>query len=263
VNLSILYPPFEQFPHRTIKFVLGALYLGVLARSVIRRQRAPEVLLGLWSVALLLPTIPRFNFVNDRYLYLPIVGIGALLSSLVFSSWRSASEGMAWRVVSLCVGIVIAALTFAQSKIWQDSLTLWTATVRQVPEAQLALTNLGVAQMEFGRPFDAEQSFETATRVPSQQSARPYINLAAIYMARNQPIFAQRILVDGLPFAYVPEERFAVKYATGMAQLQMEQRSAARSTFSELLQDMKGSSSNAYNLRLEQRVRDSLSAIDR
>ena len=263
LNLSILYAPFQQFPHRTINFVLGGLYLGVLARSVIRRERAPEVFLGLWSLALLLPTIPRFNFVNDRYLYLPIVGIGGFLSSLVLSSWRSARESLAWRVIGVCVGIVIAALTFAQSKIWEDSLTLWTATVRHVPQMQLALTSLGVAQLEAGRPTEAEQSFVKATKVASQESARPYIDLAAIYMARHQPMDAQRILLEGLPFAYLPEERFAVKYSTGLVQLQLKQRSAAARTFSELLQEMKNWSSNAYNLRLEQQVRDMLSAVDR
>jgi hypothetical protein len=262
LNLSVLYSPFQQFPHRTITFVVGGLYLGVLARSVIRREHAPEVFLGLWSVALLLPTIPRFNFVNDRYLYLPIVGIGGFLSSVVPSSWRSAREGPAWRVVGVCVGIVIAGITFAQSKIWEDSLTLWTATVRHVPQMQLALTSLGVAQMEAGRPTDAEQSFVKATKVAAQESARPYINLAAIYMARHQPMDAQRILLEGLPFAYVPEERFAVKYSIGLVQLQLKQRSAAARTFSELLEEMKASS-NAYNLRLEQQVRDMLSAVDR
>jgi len=262
VNLSILYPPYEQFPHRMIAFVLGGLFLGVLARSVIKRERAPEVLLGLLSVALLLPTIPRFNFVNDRYLYLPIVGIVGLLSTLVSSSWRSTRGSLAWRVVGLCAGIVIAALTFAQSKIWQDSLTLWTATVRHVPESQMALTNLGAAQLELGRTVDAEQTFVAATRVPAQQSARPYINLAAIYMSRNQPRDAQRILLNGLSFAYLPEEQFGVKYAVGLAQLQMGERSAARKTLSELEQEMKGWSSNAYNLRLVQRVRETLSAIN-
>jgi hypothetical protein len=263
LNLSIIYPPFAQFPHRMINFVLGGLYLGVLARSVMRRERAPEVLLGLWSVALLLPTMPRFNFVNDRYLYLPIVGIGGFLSSLVWSSWTSARGRLLWRVVGLCVGIVIAALTFAQSKIWKDSLTLWTAAVQHVPQAQLALTNLGVAQLEDGRTLDAEQSFLKATKVASQQSALPYINLAAIYLARNHAIDAQEILLDGQWFAYVPEERFSLKYATGVAQLQMGHRSEARGTFSELLQEIKGWSSNAYNLRLEERVRDTLSTIDR
>ena len=263
LNLSIIYLPFEQFPHRTINLVLGGLYLGVLARSVIRRERAPEVLLGLWSVALLLPTIPRFNFVNDRYLYLPIVGIVGFLSSLVLSLWRSARESPAWRVVGPCVGIVIAALTFTQSKIWHDSVTLWTDTVRHVPDVQLALTNLGVAQLENGQQIDAEQSFLKATKVASQQSARPYINLAGIYLARNHPQDAQRILLDGQPFAYVPEERFSLKYATGLAQFQMGHRSEARRTLSELLQEMKDWSANAYNLRLEQRVRDVLSTIDR
>jgi hypothetical protein len=263
LNLSIMYPPFQQFPHRMIKFVLGGLYLGVLARAVIKRERAPEVLLGLWSVALLLPTIPRFNFVNDRYLYLPIVGIVGVLSTLVLSSWRSARESLVWRVVGLCVGIVLASITFAQSRIWEDSLTLWTATVRHVPESQLALTNLGMAQLENGRPIDAEQTFVRATRVAPQQSARPYISLAAIYMDRKQPMEAQRILLDGLSFASMPEERFAAKYVIGMAQLQMEQRTAARRTFRELVQEMKGWSSNASNLPLEQQVRDTLSAIDR
>jgi len=179
------------------------------------------------------------------------------------SSWRSARESLAWRVIGVCVGIVIAALTFAQSKIWEDSLTLWTATVRHVPQMQLALTSLGVAQLEAGRPTEAEQSFVKATKVASQESARPYIDLAAIYMARHQPMDAQRILLEGLPFAYLPEERFAVKYSTGLVQLQLKQRSAAARTFSELLQEMKNWSSNAYNLRLEQQVRDMLSAVDR
>jgi hypothetical protein len=262
LNLSIIYAPFEETPNRLFKLVLGTAYLGLVARAVLKCRREPEVLLGLCSLALLAPTIPRFNYVNDRYLYLPIVGMCGVLIHLA-SAVRLPAGRLTWRIAGPCAGILLAAMSFAQSRIWQDSLALWSGTVRRVPQSQLALTNLGVAQHERGNAELAAQTWLKATTVKRQQNALPYINLAQIYLARREPAKVRRIVTQGLPFADAPEDQFALRFAVGRAQLQLGESAAARATFSGLLNDMKGASSNAYNLRLEQRVRQALSATNR
>jgi len=65
---------------------MGASYLALVVYAVLRRPTEPATLLGEWSIATLLPVlnlIPRNNFVNDRYMYLPIIGFTAVLRMLL------------------------------------------------------------------------------------------------------------------------------------------------------------------------------------
>src|SRR5262249_9677278 len=153
------------------------------------RRRDPQVFFGVWSLALLLPVlnvIPLRSFVNDRYMYLPIVGLTGFLGSLVMT-WRTVVPNRAWRIGGACVSVSLAAMTFAQSKIWHDSLALWTETVRRAPSAKIAWNNLGLVQLASGNTRAAEQSLLRAATALPHQNALPFVNLGDIYLDRTQP----------------------------------------------------------------------------
>jgi protein O-mannosyl-transferase len=268
-NLSIIYPSFAETRQSTLKLLIGAGYLALLARAALKRRSEPQILFGALSVALLLPVlnvIPRLNFVNDRYMYLPIIGVTGFLGSLV-AAGASAVPRVMWTAACACLALGMGGLSFSQSQIWHDSLLLWQDTVQRTPGAQVAWNNLGNAQRAHGNARGAEQSFLTAMQFRPHQNALAFVNLAGLYLDPGQPTFnpqkAYQILTSGLEFAAALNEQFALRFNIGVAQLRMNQPGAATTTFRALLADMEKASSDGYHRNLENQVRDVLSRIDR
>jgi hypothetical protein len=264
-RLSIFYPPFELTPHLWMEFAIGAAYLALVVLSFVRRRSELEILFGMWSIVLLLPVlnvIPRVNFVNDRYMYLPIIGVVGFLGSIagrVSPTVPSAVRKTAYIGGALC----LAYLGFMQSRIWQDSYHLWTDTVQKAPTALLAWNNLGVAQLKSGQVRDAEQSFLKATQFGL--NAQPLVNLASLYMDASQPTFdpprAYQVLTAGLQAAPGREEQYELRYNMGVALVRMDRQGAAVDTFRSLLADIEKASSRGLHINLEKQVRYALAQL--
>lgn len=104
-------------------------------------RRVPWLALGvLWLFVHLAPTngvVARYDLVNDRQLYLALLG-PALIAGVAVARLRVGRMGVAAALV-----VVLAAATAARNLDYASGLALWQATVRASPGSSRAWNNLG------------------------------------------------------------------------------------------------------------------------
>jgi hypothetical protein len=153
VHLSVCY----DVPVETTIWQLLALMVVVAALIWVCRNCGENVRLGAaWFAITLLPALGiRYlltdDYVHDRYLYLPSVGL-ALLASAGFSRLRLTSVKMP------AVGVVVLTFclgTTTDLRIWQNNETLFRRAVETAPQNPRAINNLADAYLNSHREAEA------------------------------------------------------------------------------------------------------------
>lgn len=146
--------------------LLLVLLLGILAYMRIRKDRR----ILFWIVCTLAPLLPVAQLIpfvaqmNDRYLYLPLLGIGGLVAvgidrvaTLERPAVRTALRaGVAGLLLSL------ALLSFRQTAIWKTDVDLWTYLIAHSPPTALYQWRLGEAYRFAGEPLPALAAYQQA-----------------------------------------------------------------------------------------------------
>lgn len=161
LDLSPIYElaePFAAVPHRFWAHVL-AVPAGLAAVAALGR-RWPAVTVATFSYVLLALPVSGLaqsggQLAADRYSYLPCVPF-ALLGAAAVARWRHALP-----VAALAV-LVLGVTTFGQTRVWRNSLTLWTHALRVQPDSPRAHYNLGVVLLRARDLAGAERHFRTA-----------------------------------------------------------------------------------------------------
>lgn len=137
-----------------------------IAAGVALLRRAPLVAFGiLWFFIWLAPTnslLPRLDLVNDRQLYLALIGpawLAALALAELSRRWRAA------RALAALLALALCAATAARNLVYWDEIRFWEDVTSKSPGNARALNNLGYAYVLAGRNADAESSFGRALSV--------------------------------------------------------------------------------------------------
>ena len=116
-------------------------------------------LLGLAPVSQI---IPLATLMNDRYLYFPMLGaawiVGGVLSRLN-EKFHQKRISPALMLVA-CILIPLALLSYQRSKVWQNSITLWSDVVKKLPTLKDPRGALAQAYLDAGREKDALTVYE-------------------------------------------------------------------------------------------------------
>jgi len=153
VHLSVIYDVAASVT------ILPLLLLIAVVASVgwLVRGSCANVRFGVaWFAIALAPAlairyITPSDFIHDRYLYLPSVGL-ALLAATWFSRIRVTRVG--W--VVLCIlALALGWQTRANLRIWQNDITLFTRALETAPSNLSAKNNLAYAYLNAHRPQDA------------------------------------------------------------------------------------------------------------
>lgn len=173
---------------------------AVLFRIAYRgRRRRPNTWLGaLLFLAFLLPTLgvvpfayQAYSTVADRYAYLALIGVGLVLSDAIEELEPRAAPLRVAAVLSL----VLAILSFRQSRYWSESSAFLRHTIEVNPTAGFAFNNLGDIELANGDLTAALADYKACVeREPTRTKA--YINLAEVYTALNQPAEAERAVAQ-------------------------------------------------------------------
>ncbi len=154
----------------------AAAAIAIPAALLVRARRAPGALVT-W-LAFLVTVAPvlgffqsGFQFVADRYSYLSCLPFAALLAGGTYRFLAgppgagSASQVRlrAFGVASLGLFAGLAALTFRQTGVWQDSFSFWRRVLERYPDDALSHYNLGYALESAGDLREAELEYERAT----------------------------------------------------------------------------------------------------
>jgi protein O-mannosyl-transferase len=116
--------------------------LAVPALWLLRKRRAVVFGAGWWLFALLpaAQIVPFPHWAADRYAYLALPGLAALVTALLLPSGQVPSRPR--RGIFGAAVVALACLSLAQLPMWRDSRALWSEHVRQNPGNRVALPNL-------------------------------------------------------------------------------------------------------------------------
>jgi tetratricopeptide (TPR) repeat protein len=163
---------------------LAALAIAAaIALGFATLRRAPWLGCGLlWFFLHLAPTnglVARYDLVNDRQLYLALVGpaliVGVVLAQL------AAPRGRAAAATALCAALGVA--TLVRNTDYASELALWQATVRASPDKSRPWNNLGWALQQTGDRDGARAAYVRALELdPANFRARA--NLDALDSGR-------------------------------------------------------------------------------
>lgn len=153
----------------------AVLLLGLVAGALALRRRFPAGAFAIaWFFLWLLPTnslLPRLDVVNERQLYLALVGpawlLGLVLAHLLPSPAR-------WRWAALAALILLlATATLSRNRVYADEIVFWQDVAHKAPHNARAANNLGYAYALTCRDADALVEFERAIRLDPQDYRAP------------------------------------------------------------------------------------------
>ncbi len=145
--------------------IVQALALAAaVAFGLANLRRRPAIAFGvLWYFLWLVPTnslVPRFDVVNDRQLYLALIGPAWLAGLGIAALWRRWPQAVGALTVTLMIGLAFA--THTRNDVYADEVVFWQDVVRKTPGNARAFNNLGYAWALAGRNADAERAFRQA-----------------------------------------------------------------------------------------------------
>ncbi len=175
--------------------LLPALILaGLAVTSWWLRSRFPLATFCVWGSAIVLaPTSSVVPFADTYYehrLYLPIAFVALLVGAGAFELGHHATQ-RGWLINSvlrrgtvitsalLCA--VLASLTFARNRVYQDPVGLHEDTIDKAPEQRRAQFTLGIAYQKRGDYELAIARYQDTIRL-NPTVARGYVNLGNVYM---------------------------------------------------------------------------------
>jgi len=157
------------------RFLIPALGFVAVTALLLALRRVFPAGLAAWtlSVLMLLPISGLVHAGNqlahDRYSYLSGLGLAALAGGGLARLLDARSRGRVSPVIARSVQAGVAALVLVlaagawdQSKIWQDSETLWRWSVNVDPGCSICWNNLGTSLNAQKRHAEAEAAFRRA-----------------------------------------------------------------------------------------------------
>jgi tetratricopeptide (TPR) repeat protein len=198
-HLAFMYPRWKIDPGAAWQYLFP---LATLLAGWLLWRRSRGLLAGaLFFVGTLFPALGflnvypfRYSFVADHFQYLASVGIitlwsaGMALVLIRWGIWGRAPGNL------LCAGLVLilAGLTWSQSRSYSDVETLWRATLENSPGAFLAHNNLAVILRSEGRLDEAISHLDKTIEIqPGFAEAHNNLGNALLQRARVGEAIAQ------------------------------------------------------------------------
>jgi tetratricopeptide (TPR) repeat protein len=215
-RLAVFYPYPADLP--VWQPLLAALLLAAVTAAVLWQRRSrPYLTVGwLWFLGTLVPVIGIVQVGAqaraDRYLYVPMVGLGVMLAwgaaDLLRHRPRALTAGLA---AAVCLAYAGAA--WAQIGYWHDSGTLFTHALEVTEGNYIAEHNLGAYLMEQpGHLSDALPHLDTAVRLrPDSGTAWSDLGAALAKVPERLPEATAALQKAGhlLPDSPIPHNNLA------------------------------------------------------
>ncbi len=185
VDLSPLYPMPRHLSLTEWRYVLSAGVLAAITIVAVLARRRWLAGLAVWIsyLGMLAPvtglTQMGPQIAADRYTYLPCLGWALLGGWAVGWARRGRFVATIVRVMAGLVVVVLGVLTWRQTTIWHDSVSLWEHAGRIYPGSHLIQRNWGAALGAVGdRPGAAVHYREAVRLAPESGEAHNNLGLA-------------------------------------------------------------------------------------
>jgi tetratricopeptide (TPR) repeat protein len=231
-RLSFIYPRWNINQAVWWQYLFPVAALMVVGLFAWRRWRGALVA-SLFFAGTLFPALGffnvypfRFSFVADHFQYL--AGLGPIV---LVSAWIGKRRALKMLAAGPLI-IVLAALTWMQSRYYVNEERLWLRTIHLNPECWMARNNLGLVFAHQRRLGEAIGEFKEAVKIKPDY-AEAYDNLGMIYNEQKKWEQAIRMLHTALQY----RPRFAEAYYNlGRTYLEEKDLDAAIANFQAALQ---------------------------
>ncbi len=183
VNLSVIYP----YPaNKTLSLAVGyavLILLGVLCYRLVKRKNK-IVILGLSffiiNLLLVLQFIPFGEVLTaDRYLYLPIIGLGLILFSLIKFKEKE------YKFLSIGLMVVLGSMSFVRTAVWKNSIGLYSDIIDKYPHSFVALNSLGAEHM-LNKNYQPAQQYLNKAIAENPNYYKGYYNRGLLFAQTNR-----------------------------------------------------------------------------
>lgn len=160
-NLSAFYPYPAGLGAREWSAVAIVIALVGIAVATLRWTRAAVFALAFFlvTIAVALPLFATgWTLAADRFTYLPSIAVAWLIALAV-----RRIPSLIWPAALLAIAFIV--LTNVRSRIWHDSVSLWTSVIDYTEESRLPFNNRGAALAEMGRFAEARRDFDRALAI--------------------------------------------------------------------------------------------------
>lgn len=193
-NLTFSYPLWTIDPRSPAAWAWFAPLAAVAALVLALRRRlgrGPEAALVFFA-ATLLPLLGffmlytfRYTFVADHYVYVALIGPAALAGAgIARLGGRLPPAAVALSCAALAIGL--GALSWRQSRMYEDLRTLWETTIARNPASFMAHNNLGALHLREGRIEEAVAGFEKSLALKPDHT-HALANLANARLVQGRP----------------------------------------------------------------------------
>jgi tetratricopeptide (TPR) repeat protein len=205
-----------------------------------------------WTALALIvaPLLPVLNLkvfhyeyiIQDRYLYLPSIGFCYLIA--IALSRLSQKRKQLATALALIIIVAFGAGTFAQNRVWHDSVSLWRRAVYYSPDSWSTHYNLGLAYLNLKQSQAAVNELTEARRLNPHE---PTIlnNLGLAHDAAGDSLGAIEIVKEALK---LDPTLIEAHNNLGAFLFERKQFNDARLEFSEVLARDPSSISARFNL---------------
>ena len=225
LRLSAVYSGFAQMAMTEwlpLCLAGGAMVVGWALFVAMRRDFCGR-LSFFWFFGLLAPVLnifPRAIFVNDRYMYLPLIGLtygvcamaGAfvppLFAKLTWPKKRLAPNFFATLGWVLLVGALFA-ISWQRAVVWSDDYLFWGDVTRKTPQSPLGWNNLAMTAKAGGLYPEAQNAVQRALELPLDPTSPRHVlwaNLGDLYL-----------LTEGWPAGHDPAKALGA-YRSALAE---------------------------------------------
>ncbi|MFM8434370.1 MAG: tetratricopeptide repeat protein [Planctomycetia bacterium] len=171
--------------HLPLPVALAVVAAVIMAAALaIRADRRMALATGLVMVPLLpvANLVPIYRAAADRYLYLPMAGVGLAAGLVLTAPWLVGRDR--WRVrllaATAAVVVLLAAACTERQKVWASPIALWADTFQKNPMAFTAASGLADALRQSGRLAEAEEAARRAIALTDGTRGDAWATLALI-----------------------------------------------------------------------------------
>lgn len=171
-NMYVDHASTSIFEYKVMIALVAVLFLLVISILQVRVGNKLGLFCFGWFVVTWLPVsniIPISTKIADRYLYLPAVGLFLFFSaSLVKLSKAGLSKTVRrFTMYPLVVFLIctLAYLSIERNRVWANSETLWSDSLRKAPDYWVPYLNLGLVKAQQGKIYQATDYYYKALQL--------------------------------------------------------------------------------------------------
>jgi protein O-mannosyl-transferase len=175
-NLAFIYPQIQTKADNLLCWLPLLAAIAITVVLWLYRRTWSRALLFAWGFfcVALVPVLGftdvyfmRYSLVSDHYQHIALMGVAALAAA-GFGAWRlhaPAQARLAMLAAAIVAAGVLACLTFRQSGLYKDEITLYTDTLQKNPSSWLLQNNLGLDFDRLNMPQEAIEHLERALQI--------------------------------------------------------------------------------------------------